>query len=439
MIAAVLLAVALAAPANPQPKHQKYEAGKHSSGHSDDVDVDIDIPAINLNIPGIDIPEIKIPKIHVSALDMDAMSHDMDKMSRDMNEMSFLVAHSSKHKDRKDKDEDDDRDDDDCDEDCGPEAPMAIPPVPPVPPVPPAPPNSTYQREDRDGVHVYRLQPSRPGVRIHVERHDENDDDSDESSASKKAQGKDSATLAVKGPVTFRIAAQGGSVEVITSDKQQVSVHLEGHEGTDVSLYSYGDRVEPRFRNRRSLRSGKLKVELPRGSRLEVESMSGDVSAQRLGEAKIRTLSGDVKLSQVGKLDVQSISGDVVVDDASGPVRLHTVSGKATLSMRNQAPQVEFQSASGSFDFKGACGKDCHLSAATVSGDLKLALAAQSSFELSYSSHSGELRDGLDLSVKKGTHSRHSSSRGSLEGTYGKGEGVIEADAFSGNLTLSKQ
>ena len=428
MIAAVLLAVALAAPAT-HPNYKHHE-------DADDVDVDVDIPAINLEIPGIDIPEIKFPKIHISALNMDGLSRDMDKMSRDMNEMSFLVAHA-KHKE-KSKDEDEDRDEDDCDEDCGPEAPMAIPPVPPVPPVPPAPPNSSYEREDRNGVHVYRLQPSKPGVRIRVERHEDNDDE-DESGASNKAQGKGSATLAVKGPVTFRVSAQGGSVEVITTDKPQVSVHLDGHSDTEVSLYSYGDRVEPRFRNRHSLRSGKLKVELPKGSRLEVESMSGDVTAQRLGEAKIRTLSGDVKLTQVGKLDVQSISGDVVVDDASGPVRLHTVSGKATLSMRNQAPQVEFQSASGSLDFKGACGKDCHMSAATVSGDLKLALARESSFELSYSSHSGELRDGLDLSVKKSAHSRHGGSRGSLEGTYGKGEGVIEADAFSGNLTLSKQ
>jgi Fe-S cluster biogenesis protein NfuA len=434
MIAAVLLAVALAAPATSQPKHQKYEEDKESA----DVDVDIDIPAFQVDIPELNLPAIKIPAIRVQAHDLDQMSREMTKMTRDMNEMSFLVA-TSKHK--KDKDKDEDRDeDDDCDEDCGPEAPMPpMPAIPPIPPVPPMPPNSSFEREDRNGFHIYRPQPAQPGVRIRVERHDDNDDDSDEGSSSSRAQGKGSATLAVKGPVTFRISAQGGSIEVVSTDKQQVSVHLEGHSDADVSLYSYGDRVEPHFRNRRSLRSGKLKVELPKGSRLEVESMSGDVSAQRLGEAKIRTLSGDIKLSQMGKLDVQSISGDVVVDEASGPVRLHTVSGKATLSMRNQAPQVEFQSASGSLDFKGACGKDCHMSAATVSGDLKMALAAQSSFELSYSSHSGELRDGLDLSVHRSNHPRHGSSRGSFEGTYGKGEGVIEADAFSGNLTLSKQ
>jgi hypothetical protein len=410
MIAAVLLAVALAAP---HPHAQKHSPQSSDSDDDDSEDIEIDLPEV-------DIPEIKIPSIHIPAIEIP--------------DVSFLVAHSSKHHE-KDEDEDDD-----CDEDCGPEAPMpAMPAMPAMPPLPPTPPNATYEREDRGGVHVYRMQTPRPsGTRIHITRHDDNDD-SDESGASAQAQGKGSATLGVKGPVTFRVAAQGGSIDVTASDKPQVSVRLEGHSDTDVALYSFGDRVEPRFRHRHSLRGGKLHVELPKGSRLEVESMSGDVTAQHLGEAKIRTLSGDIHLSQVGKLDVQSISGDVQVEDASGPVRLHTVSGKVTLAMRNQAPQVDFQSASGSLDFKGACGKDCHMSAATVSGDLHLALGAQSSFELSYSSHSGELRDGLDLSVKKSPHARHGSSRGSLEGTYGKGEGVIEADAFSGNLTLSKQ
>jgi hypothetical protein len=418
MIPAALLALALAAPV----QHAKHDH------HTDDDDVEVDV-----QIPDIDIPEINIPAIDIPRSTLPAFRIP----SIHIPSGSFLVSTSNKRH-QKQKDEDEDNDDDDCDEDCGPEAPMAIPPVPPVPPVPPLPPNTTYEREDRNGVHVYRPTQTRPTTRIHIERHDDNDD-SDDDSASSRAQGKGAATLAVKGPVTFRVSAQGGNVEVVTTDRPQVSVRLDGHSDTEVSLYSYGDRVEPRFKGRHSLRSGKLHVELPKGSRLEVESMSGDVTAQRLGDAKIRTLSGDIKVTQVGKLDVQSISGDVQVDDAVGPVRLHTVSGKATLSMRSQAPQVEFQSASGSFDFKGACGKDCHMSAATVSGDLKMALAAQSSFELSYSSHSGELRDGLDLAVKKSPHARRGTSRGSLEGTYGKGEGVIEADAFSGNLTLSKQ
>ncbi|HEY2029912.1 MAG TPA: DUF4097 family beta strand repeat-containing protein [Myxococcales bacterium] len=423
MIAAVFFALVLAAP--------KPTAKPHSQPREDadeiDIDVpdlDIDIPDLDIDIPAIHIPEIRIPRIEVP-------------------DVSFLVAHAKqKHRDRdEDEDRNDDDDDDDCVGNCGPAAP--VPPVPPMPPLPAMPalpsyPDTNFQREDRNGVHIYRMQtPGMSNTRIRINRHD--DDDEMDSDSSAHARGQGQATLAVKGPVTFRVNAQGGDIDVTSTDKQQVMVRVEGTRGSsEVSLYSYGDRVEPRFKNRHSLRGGKLHVELPKGSRLEVESMSGDINVQRLDAAKVHTLSGQIRLAQVGKVDVQSISGDVQIQDAAGPVRLHTVSGKASLAMRNPSPQVEFQSASGSLDFKGACGRDCHLSANTVSGDLNLALAPQSSFELSYSSHSGELRDGLDLNVRRSGRGRHG-SHGSLEGTYGKGEGVIEADAFSGNLTLSKQ
>jgi DUF4097 and DUF4098 domain-containing protein YvlB len=418
MIAAVLFALVLAAPRPPVQHHEDAD------------EIDIDIPDLDIDIPAIRIPEIHIPEIEIPRVEIP--------------DVSFLVAHArQRHRDRdRDQDEDrnDDDDDDDCTGNCGPAAPMApIPPVPPVPPVPPAPPGSGYQREDRNGVHIYRMQtPDMSGTRIRINRHDDDDEDMD-SDAAAQAHGQGTATLAVKGPVTFRVNARGGDIDVTSTDRQQVLVRIEGgRTGSEVSLYSYGDRVEPRFKNRHSLRGGKLHVELPKGSRLEVESMSGDVSVQRLDAAKIHTLSGGIRIAQVGKVDVQSISGDVTIQDASGPVRLHTVSGKASLAMRNPSPQVEFQSASGSLDFKGACARDCHVTANTVSGDLHFALAPQSSFELSYSSHSGELRDGLDLNVKRSGRGRHG-SHGSLEGTYGKGEGVIEADAFSGNLTLAKQ
>jgi hypothetical protein len=103
------------------------------------------------------------------------------------------------------------------------------------------------------------------------------------------------------------------------------------------------------------------------------------------------------------------------------------------------APQLEFQSASGSLDWSGLCAKDCHVSAETVSGAVRLAVDPRSSFELSYSSHSGELRDELNLTVKHSPKRKHGMPGGWLEATYGKGEGVIEADAFSGNLLVKKR
>ena len=120
-------------------------------------------------------------------------------------------------------------------------------------------------------------------------------------------------------------------------------------------------------------------------------------------------------------------------------MRLHTVSGHGIVNTASGAPQVEFQSASGNMDWSGVCGKDCHVSAETVSGELQLALDPRSSFELSYTSHSGELRDELNLAVKRAPRRKHGMASGWLEASFGKGEGVIEADAFSGNLTLKKK
>jgi hypothetical protein len=295
--------------------------------------------------------------------------------------------------------------------------------------------------EDENGtkVKVYRLNrpPSFHMPGIHVGNDEEVGNPEREATA--RARGSGSATLQVRGPVTFQMRAQSGEIEVVTTDKQQVAVTLTGAPADDIALYAYGDRVEPAFRGRRSLRHGKLKVELPKGSRLDFSSMSGDVSAQRLGEVRVRTMSGDVKIAGVAKADVQTISGDARIDEVSGPVRLHTVSGHGTVTSAGAAPQVEFQSASGSLDWTGNCAKDCHVSAETVSGELRLLVDPKSSFELTYSSHSGELRDEVNLSVKRSPRRASLMGSGFIEATYGRGEGVIEANAFSGSVTVKRK
>ena len=287
-------------------------------------------------------------------------------------------------------------------------------------------------------VKVYKLNQKRVirGPRVHL---GEDDREFDEREATAQAKGRGTASLSVKGPVTFQVRAQAGEVEVVATDKRQVTVSLSEAPVEEIALFAFGDRVEPSFRGRRTLRRGKLRVELPRGSRLDLASMSGDVTAQRIGDVRIRTMSGDVKLSGVAKVDVQTISGDARIEDASGPVRLHTVSGHAAISTSGLSPQVEFHSASGSLDWAGACAKDCHLSAETVSGDLQLSVDPKSSFELSYTSHSGELRDEANLSVKRAPKRKHGMASGWLEATFGKGEGVIEADAFSGSLVVKRR
>ena len=268
-------------------------------------------------------------------------------------------------------------------------------------------------------------------------------DDEDGDQPSARAAGKNgAAALAVKGRVTFRLRVQSGEVEVVASDKPQIAVSVGGVPVTgDVQLLQFGDRVEAEFNGRRHLNRGKLRVELPKGSNLEFDSASGDVSVQQVGgDVRVRTMSGDVKILGARNADVESISGDVTVSVTGPRLRLHLVSGTAHATTADPGVQLAFQSASGNLEWNGVCAKGCHLQTETVSGDIKLQPdAARSSFELSYSSHSGDLRDELKLEVKRAPKRKHGGMGGWLEAVYGKGEGVIECDAFSGDLIVRKK
>jgi len=394
LVVALLLFPALAQ-ANPKEDAPKQEPLHHRHGMTL---VLPDLPVIP-PIPQIEFPDVDFDIDLPQMMAQNDNDHDDDEADSD-------------DEDRRDRDRDRNRRDHDDEE----------------------------RDEDGSRVKVYKLSPQQRSIvlpRVHVGDDDSVDNDRE---ATARARGSGSATLQVHGPVTFQVRAQSGEIEVVASDRQQVSVTLTGAPAEDIALYAYGDRVEPSFRGRRTLRRGKLHVEVPRGSRLDVSSMSGDISAERLGDVRIRTMSGQVKLASVGKADVQTISGDTRIDGSAGPVRLHTVSGKAIVSTSGNAPQVEFQSASGSLEWAGLCGKDCHLSAETVSGELRLLVDPKSSFELSYSSHSGELRDEMNLAVKHAPRRRGGfMSNGFIEATYGRGEGIIEADAFSGSVTVKRK
>ena len=387
VVTAVCILIAAAAQAKQKPAERERKAAPHEQWW-EHLDLDLDLP---------DLPPIPgLPDLDFSDIDVHVGLPQM------------LARGSSRMHEEDEEEEDHDAEDD-------------------------------VEVDDHDGkVKVYKLNKQR-GIRLPRVHLGEDDHEADERDATAQAKGRGSASLSVNGPVTFQVRAQAGEVDVVATDKRQVSVTLTEAPAEDIALFAFGDRIEPSFRGRRTLRRGRLRVELPRGSRLDLSSMSGDVTVQKIGDVRVRTMSGDVKLSGIAKADVQTVSGDARIEDASGPVRLHTVSGNGAVSTSSSAPQVEFHSASGSLDWSGVCARDCHLSAETVSGDVRLNVDPKSSFELSYTSHSGELRDEVNLAVKRAPKRKHGMASGWLEATFGRGEGVIEADAFSGSLVVKRK
>jgi len=270
---------------------------------------------------------------------------------------------------------------------------------------------------------------------------DDDEDDEEADVPSTRAKAKNGvATLPAKGPVTVRVRAQSGEVEVVGSDRPQVTAMLSDVPSRDdVQLSQSGDRIDVQVGSRKALRRGKLRVEAPKGSSVIFESTSADLDVKGIGgDVRVQTMSGDIKVSGVRKANVETISGDVSVD-GNGPIRLHTVSGNAVASTTDPAVRLEFESASGNLDWSGACARGCRVSTETVSGQIAMAVDPRSSFELSYSSHSGDFKDDLNLNVKRSPKKKHGGMGGWVEAVYGKGEGVIECDAFSGDLQIRKK
>ncbi len=252
------------------------------------------------------------------------------------------------------------------------------------------------------------------------------------------------ATIDVKGPVTVRADVLSAEIEVVAGGGKQVKAQLIDSSGA-IQLSHQGDRVEVGLNSKSGWPhvpagiDGKLHLEVPPGSHVELTSASGDIQVRDTrGNVRLRTASGEVRLRNVGNVEVMAVSGDVVVDHASGEVRLRTVSGDAQVIQEgNGASKLEYGTTSGDLDWTGACKSGCRIEARSTSGDVHLKMASDSSFDLRFVTHSGDVGDDLKMQTLERNDTRHGG--GSLHARYGHGEGLVEAQTFSGDLHVTKK
>ena len=233
-------------------------------------------------------------------------------------------------------------------------------------------------------------------------------------------------------------------LEVVGGGGKQVKAQLIDSSGA-LHLQQSGDRVELQLQSKSGWPhmpagiDGKLRIEVPQGTHVELTSASGDIAVRDTGgNVRLRTASGEVRLRKVAGVEVMAVSGDVVVENASGEVRLRTVSGDAQVSQNGSgAAKLEYGTTSGDLDWTGACRAGCRIEARSTSGDIKLRMSSDSSFDLRYVTHSGDVTDDLKMQTLEQNEGRHGG--GSLHARYGKGEGLIEAQTFSGDLHVARK
>jgi hypothetical protein len=242
------------------------------------------------------------------------------------------------------------------------------------------------------------------------------------------ASGSGTATAPAGTPVTFELRTYAAAVEVVQGPAESVTVSTPGAPGTRIEIEANGGRFEARVGGRRQVREGRVRLALPAGSSVEITTVTGavDVSAA-LGDVRARTMSGRVTSAGARDVDVETIDAAVKIA-ADGNVRVHTIAGAVQVDGRGPALQREVQTSSGPVDVRGLCGKGCRIDVDTVSGEVRLALDAKSSFGLRFTSHSGKLRD-------RGTSTGGNDAW--TDAVWGAGEGRIECETFSADAIVS--
>src|SRR5215210_5003805 len=263
---------------------------------------------------------------------------------------------------------------------------------------------------------------------------------------------------------------RGGSVDLSLISGR---IRVTGWDRSDVKVSATIDRGTLRFsatparvsltvdndhdgRNRRhnDLGDARYEVSVPRGTRLILEAVSGDVTASgSQGEIEASSVSGDVDVtngvrdvtvesvsgsvhaSQInGDLTAQSVSGDVRVETVSGAVEGSTVSGNIRL-VGVQSKDVRSETVSGNIVYSGSIDSGGRYDFESHSGTVRLNIPRGEGATFNVETFSGEISADFPVTVPpSGGRGRRN---GRMEFTIGDGKARITAQTFSGSIVIN--
>jgi hypothetical protein len=318
------------------------------------------------------------------------------------------------------------------------------PPNPPKPPKPPKPPEVWHQT-DKDAERG-------PERTERIER------------TFKVGDGAMLVLANVSGDIAVS-AAPGAEIRVEAVKRTRIADEDEAKRQLEATRVEFSERpgsvevrAEPRGRHNRV--SVSYTATVPPATRLEVRSVSGDVSITAVkGEVQAETVSGTVKASGLGpRAMLKAVSGDIAVSqvEQADELRVETVSGdvlaKAFKAKTVDAGSVSgsvrllggscdralVRSVSGDIEVDGGVVKGGRYTLKTHSGDVRLFLDGKVGFALEADTFSGNIKTDLPLTMVGDVQEGHGPRR-NVRGTFGDGAAQIEASSFSGSVIITKR
>jgi DUF4097 and DUF4098 domain-containing protein YvlB len=220
---------------------------------------------------------------------------------------------------------------------------------------------------------------------------------------------------------------------------------------------------EMRRNNRRNVNvSVAYTVSTPAGTRLTIGSISGSINASGIkGDVSANSISGSVHIANAGRIaSAKSISGDVEILDTQtdGTMEVSSVSGTVTVrkvAARSidvgsisgsvvvqdaRCDRVQAHTISGNVEFGGTLAKGGRYELNSHSGDVRVALAGNTGFEVEATSFSGSIRSDFPVTIGGDRSGQQfSPRRRALRGVYGDGSAVLSLTSFSGSVVITKR
>lgn len=316
-----------------------------------------------------------------------------------------------------------------------------------------APASAQSTTEDRERERV-RIERERERAREQARRdrdesRRERDQERERERRERDAAGSLDTTVVFDARGTIMVSCPQGAVVVTGSDRNEIRVRARTENGA-IRFTSNGTRATLEPASGRGCNDGQFEVVVPAGTAVHARSWSGSVSVKGVrGDLETRTHSADVEIRDARRIDVeslsgditiqgvggesmiQSVSGDVVLGGARGDVEIETVSGD--IDLRDViAKRIRTHTTSGDLEFSGQIVPDGRYEYSTHSGEIRLVLPADVGAELSVATFSGGIESDFPITLKAGDHGNKR-----LTFTLGSGTARIIAETFSGDITLT--
>jgi hypothetical protein len=242
---------------------------------------------------------------------------------------------------------------------------------------------------------------------------------------------------------SFALRALSGTVRLRGTEGDEIVLSAASEQGAEppalvVRRLAGGLHVEPERRGKSFLGASfavglpevHFDVELPRGSRIEINSVSADVSGSELhGDQSYKLVSGDLELTGVGgRLDAKSVSGDMRLR-AGRPLEVDLVTTSGDLQVEGSTLEfVRMRSVSGDATIIGELAAGPQHRVETVSGDLRIEPTGGLTVEAS----------GPSVGLRSAIGGETASRRGRRNLVVGDGSAQLRYRSMSGEVRVDE-